>query len=40
MLALESLSSSIPRVELSGAKNIGELADLLYQKVHAPCTMK
>lgn len=32
MMAMESMSLQIPRVELSGAGNIGELADLLYEK--------
>lgn len=35
MLVQEALGLSIPRVELFGPKNIGELADLLLQKVHA-----
>lgn len=32
MMTLESLSLNIPLVHLSGAKNIGELADLIYEK--------
>lgn len=35
MMVLESLSLSVPRVELFGPKNIGELADLLIQKMQA-----
>ena len=33
MLAQESLSLSIPRVELFGPTNIGELADLFLKKM-------
>ena len=33
MMVLESLSLQIPRVELFGPKNIGELADLLVCKL-------
>ncbi|TCS93653.1 acyl carrier protein [Hazenella coriacea] len=33
-LILEDLSLSIPRVELSGVKNIGELSEVLYAKLH------
>lgn len=33
MLVLESLSLQIPRIELFGAKNIGELADLVTGKL-------
>jgi polyketide biosynthesis acyl carrier protein len=33
MMVQESLSLTIPRVELFGPKNIGELADLLLQKL-------
>ena len=29
-MTMESLSLKIPRVEVFGAKNIGELADILY----------
>ena len=32
MMTLESLSLNIPLVELASATNIGELADLLYEK--------
>lgn len=35
MMVQESLSLSIPRVELVGPKNIGEFADLLLRKLHA-----
>jgi polyketide biosynthesis acyl carrier protein len=35
MLVQDSLSISIPRVELFGPKNIGELADLFLQKLDA-----
>lgn len=35
MLVQESLSLSVPRVELFGPKNIGELADLFLKKLHA-----
>jgi polyketide biosynthesis acyl carrier protein len=35
MLVQESLSLSVPRIELFGPKNIGELADLFFSKVHA-----
>jgi len=35
MLVQESLNISIARVELFGPKNIGELADLFLQKLHA-----
>jgi polyketide biosynthesis acyl carrier protein len=34
MLVLESLLLSVPRVELFGPKNIGELADLLLKKLN------
>ena len=34
MLTMESLCLQIPRVELFGANNIGELADLVHQKLH------
>ncbi|MCP3793331.1 acyl carrier protein [Paenibacillus sp. CH40] len=30
---METLSLNIPRVELSGVKNIGELTDALYAKL-------
>ena len=35
MLVQESLGLSVPRIELFGPKNIGELADLFLSKVHA-----
>ena len=35
MLVLESLSLSIPRVELFGPNNIGELADLIHARIQA-----
>jgi polyketide biosynthesis acyl carrier protein len=35
MLVQESLGLSVPRVELFGPKNIGELADLLLAKLDA-----
>ncbi len=35
MLVQESLGLSVPRVELFGPKNIGELADLFLTKLHA-----
>lgn len=35
MLVQESLNIEIPRVELFGPKNIGELADLFLQKLNA-----
>lgn len=35
MLVQESLALSVPRVELFGPKNIGELADLFLQKLDA-----
>lgn len=31
-MTMESLSLNIPRVELFGAKNIGELVDVFYDK--------
>ena len=34
MLVQESLGLSVPRVELFGPKNIGELADLFLAKLH------
>ena len=34
MLVQESLGLSLPRVELFGPKNIGELADLFLTKIH------
>jgi polyketide biosynthesis acyl carrier protein len=35
MLVQESLGLSIPRVDLFGPKNIGELADLFLQRLYA-----
>jgi polyketide biosynthesis acyl carrier protein len=35
MLVQESLCLSVPRVELFGPKNIGELADLFLEKLNA-----
>lgn len=35
MLLQESLGLAVPRVELFGPANIGELADLLLQKLNA-----
>ncbi|HEX6095447.1 MAG TPA: acyl carrier protein [Thermoanaerobaculia bacterium] len=35
MLVQESLGLSVPRVDLFGPKNIGELADLFLTKLHA-----
>lgn len=35
MLVQESLGLSVARVELFGPKNIGELAELFLQKLHA-----
>lgn len=35
MLVQESLGLSVPRVELFGPKNIGELADLFLSKLNA-----
>jgi polyketide biosynthesis acyl carrier protein len=35
MLVQDSLSLAVPRVELFGPKNIGELADLFLAKLHA-----
>lgn len=34
MMTMESLSLQIPRVELSGVKNIGELVDAFYTKLN------
>jgi polyketide biosynthesis acyl carrier protein len=34
MLVQESLGLSVPRVELFGPKNIGELADLFLRKIN------
>ncbi|HYK02066.1 MAG TPA: acyl carrier protein [Thermoanaerobaculia bacterium] len=35
MLVQESLGLSVPRVELFGPRNIGELAELFMKKLHA-----
>jgi polyketide biosynthesis acyl carrier protein len=35
MMVRESLSLEIPRIELFGVKNIGELADVFYVKSKA-----
>ncbi len=35
MMVMEDLSLNIPRIELAGAKNIGELADLFVGKLEA-----
>lgn len=34
-ITMEALSLQIPRVELFGANNIGELADALYEKLQS-----
>jgi len=36
MLLQESLGLSVPRIELFGPKNIGELADLFLRKLQPP----
>jgi polyketide biosynthesis acyl carrier protein len=36
MLVQESLDLSVSRVELFGPRNLGELAELFLQKLHAP----
>lgn len=33
MMVMEDLSLNIPRIELAGAKNIGELADIFAAKL-------
>lgn len=33
MMVQESLALSIPRIELSGAKNVGDLAELFFAKL-------
>ncbi|HHI94228.1 MAG TPA: acyl carrier protein [Gammaproteobacteria bacterium] len=33
MMTMESVSLRVPLLELSGATNIGELADLIYEKL-------
>ncbi len=35
MMVMESLNLQIPRVELFGVKNIGELADVFYEKLQS-----
>ena len=35
MMVLEALALKIPRTEVFGPNNIGELADLLHKKLHA-----
>lgn len=35
MMTMEALSLRIPRVELFGAKNIGELVNVLYKKLQS-----
>lgn len=35
MMTMEALALQIPRVELAGVKNIGELAEVLYEKLHS-----
>lgn len=35
MMTMEALSLQIPRVELFGAKNLGELTDVFYEKLHS-----
>jgi len=35
MMTLESLSLKIPLIEFVGARNLGEFADLLYEKHHS-----
>jgi polyketide biosynthesis acyl carrier protein len=35
MMTLENLSLKIPMVELHGAKNIGELANVLHEKLQS-----
>ena len=32
MLTLESLSLKVPLIDVAGAQNMGELADILYEK--------
>ncbi|MCX8131985.1 MAG: acyl carrier protein [Clostridia bacterium] len=34
-MTMESLSLKIPRVELFGVKNIGELAEVIYEKLQS-----
>lgn len=35
MMTMESVSLRVPLLELSGARNIGELADLIHEKMPA-----
>jgi polyketide biosynthesis acyl carrier protein len=35
MMTIEALSLQIPRVELFGTKNIGELVDVIYEKLQS-----
>ncbi|MDY7006757.1 MAG: acyl carrier protein [Cyanobacteriota bacterium] len=35
MMVMEDLSLNIPRIELAGAKNLGELADIFAAKLEA-----
>jgi polyketide biosynthesis acyl carrier protein len=35
MMVMEDLSLNIPRIELAGAKNLGELADIFAEKLEA-----
>lgn len=35
MMTMEALSLQIPRVEIFGAKNIGELVNVLYEKLQS-----
>jgi polyketide biosynthesis acyl carrier protein len=35
MMVQESLGLTVPRVELSGAKNVGDLAELFFAKLKA-----
>ena len=35
MMAMESLSLQVPRREMVGVQNIGELADLLHEKLQS-----
>jgi polyketide biosynthesis acyl carrier protein len=35
MMVMEDLSLNIPRIELAGANNIGELADIFAEKLEA-----
>jgi len=34
-MTMEDLSLKIPRIELSGVKNIGELAEVIYEKLQS-----